>query len=162
MASLAKETHLAVLAADKERTGTKYSKEDVRRLKFEFDEFDRDSSGLIDARELSVALSRERKETTRCHGLNHSSVSTTPVSRTTPGQSLLSTELFRAVGAKKRENAAVDLSGTIFAAFDANRDGEISFREILRVVHPSATARELEEMLGWTTPQGLVPATRLR
>jgi|Transcript_50194 Ca2+-binding EF-hand superfamily protein len=163
MATLAKETHLAVLSAEKSRTGAKFSKEDVRRLKLEFDEFDRDQSGLIDAHELSVALSRERKEMVRCHGLNHSSVDvTTPASRAAPGQSLLSAELFRAVGGKKREHAAVDLSGTIFAAFDANQDGVIAFKEILRVVYPSATAREIEEMVGWTTPQGLVPAARLR
>jgi len=167
MATLAKQTHIAVLTAEQERTGSKFRKDDVRRLKMEFDEFDRDGSGLIDARELSMALSRERKETVRCNNLNHGSVAdaTTPTSRTptTPGQSLLSAELFRAVGAKPkhRGDAAVDLSGSIFAAFDANQDGQISFREVLRVVHPKATARELEEMVGWTTPQGLAPATRI-
>merc|ERR1711908_131786 len=108
-------------------------KEEVRRLKMEFDEFDRDASGLIDARELSVALSRERKEFVRCHGLNHTSVA---ASRTTPGQSLLSASLFRAVGPR---NAAMDLSGSIFAAVDANQDGEISFSEILRIAFPNAT-----------------------
>merc|ERR1711988_687053 len=163
MASLGVDTHLAVLAAEKEITGSKFSKEEVRRLKMEFDEYDRDASGLIDARELSVALSRERKEMVRCHGRNYTSVTTAPASRTTHGQSLLSASLFRAVGAKKqREHSAVDLSGSIFAAVDANQDGEISFREILRVVFPNATARELEEMVGWTTPQGLAPAARIR
>eukprot|EP00966_Prymnesium_polylepis_P168229 3889776-Prymnesium_polylepis.1 len=126
MATLAKQTHIAVLTAEQERTGSKFRKDNVRRLKMEFDEFDRDGSGLIDARELSMALSRERKETPRGR---HDADEPHP-NNPGPVRSLLSAELFRAVGAKPkhRENAA-DLSGSIFAAFDANQDGQISFRE---------------------------------
>lgn len=46
-----------------------------------------------------------------------------------------------------------DFADSMFAAADADGDGELSFRELLMVVYPYSSDAELEEMLGFVTPR---------
>merc|ERR1712151_829789 len=158
MASLAKQAHFTaeVVEQDTARSKLITLKEQVRRLKYDFDQYDRDGSGLIDAAELSAAVCKGQKELRRNIRLNYATDTARSASRELSGQSSLSMELFRVVG--KGKDAATDLKDTIFWALDANEDGEISFSEVLRVVYKRATPRELEEMIGWTGARVVTPA----
>jgi len=158
VASLAKQAHFTAEVVEQDNTRIKLStlKEQVRRLKYDFDQYDHEGCGLIDAAELSAAVCKEQKELRCSIRLNDATATNTARSarRCEWGQSSLSMELFRAVSKGKD----ADLKDTIFRAFDVNEDGDISFREVLRVVYKRATPRELEEMIGWTGARVVAPA----
>jgi len=111
------------------RASAKYPKTDVLALKAIFDEYDRDGDGALGRDELSAALRRRKVEAQRWSASKN-----------------------------KQERQAMagiflyDFADSLFDSIDANDDALVQFSEVLRIVYPRATPRELQTMNAWANP----------
>jgi len=110
---------------------SKYSKKDVLELKKVFDEYDNDGSGSITLSEFTKTL-RDKKKS----------------SAPKPGQKSTLADRQAAAGI-----SLADLGEGVFHEMDADGNGDVSFRELLKLMFKFARPDEIETMLEWVAPE---------
>ena len=111
--------------------GSKYSKSDVIDLKKVFDQYDRDKSGAITLTEFSTELGRKKEASGPRAGEKSS----------------------REQRAAKEGISIFDLAESTFHEMDVDGNGEVSFREMLKLMFKNARADELDLMMSWVAPE---------
>lgn len=113
--------------AAKNKGSSKYSKKDVYELKAVFDEYDKDRSGKVTLEEFMANLKKKKEE-----------------KAPRPGE--------KSTLAQRQANEGIsilDLAEGTFHEMDKDGDGEVTFRELLKLFYRFATEGEIETMLTW-------------
>ena len=103
---------------------------DVEMLKKSFDEYDKDKSGSISLAEFKLELQNKKNASAGRPGMQ----TTLAQRQAAAGVSLL------------------DLSDGVFSEMDTNADGDVSFKELLKLMYPNAGEEDLELMDSWVRP----------
>jgi len=109
---------------------SKYSKKDVLDLKKVFDDYDADRSGKVSLDEWTRGLENKKKKNAIPAGQR----STLEQRKAQEGTSIL------------------DISESVFHEVDKDGDGDITFRELLKLMFSFATPEEIATMLSWVAP----------
>ena len=115
----------------KEGGSSKYSKKDVIELKKVFDEYDKDGSGAITLSEFTKTL-KEKKDKKNPKAGEKSTLADRQAAQ---GISL------------------ADLGEGVFHEMDADGNGDVSFKELLKLMFKFARPDEIETMLEWVAPE---------
>lgn len=131
-------------AKEQQPVSSKYPRADVVLLKEIFDQYDADGSGSIERSELVAALERDKAAAQRSDPFRKKSLEERQAEQ---GK-------VRGQASSKKGVFLVNFSESLFRAMDGNNDGSVEFSELLRLLYPFASERELQTMLGWVaTPE---------
>lgn len=124
-----------------ELTATKYSRRDIINLKKVFDSYDRDRSGALSREELKEVLNKQKQDAQRVDG-----------TKKTLEERQLAAGFVRGPEKNSRGVFLSDFSDSLFRVCDVNRDGKVEFKELVRLMYSSASAQEIDTMMGWVAP----------
>ena len=110
---------------------SKYAKKEILELKLVFDEYDKDRSGKVSLEEFTKRL-KDKK----------SSAGPRPGEKST----LQERNATKGIGLE-------DLSEGAFREMDRDGDGEVEFKELLKLMYRLATDNEIAIMLEWVAPE---------
>lgn len=127
------------------QTSSKYPKSEVMMLKEIFDTYDADGSGSIELSELKKVLKKQKSDASHFDGR-----------KMTLAERQAANGRFNGQAADSKGVFLLQFADSLFNVLDANGDGQVVFRELLRLMYPLASEAEFETMLRWTQPEATV------